>query len=133
MMSANSDALRGRQATFAQALATGQNIGQAAAIAHVTMRTGQRYAQVPAVRLAVRMLQEDALASVTRKLQADGGEMLCIVSEIARDKAMPPTVRLRAATAWLDLAFRATELLDLAQRVAALEAAIMTESKEVIE
>ena len=69
----------------------------------------------------LRQAQDEALGRVARRLTEGGAEMLDILGDIARDKKLSATVRVRAALGWLGQLWRAVELHDLAERIAALE------------
>lgn len=120
-MASQTDGLTPRQRAFVAARCTGMTAKDAAASIGLSERQAQRYANMPAVRVALREAQDESLCDVTRRMNAGAGNMLDVLDEVARDREMPPAVRVSAARAWLDTAFKARELLDLAQRVAELE------------
>lgn len=78
----------------------------------------------PKVRAALAEAQTDALGGVVRAMNAGSADALGVLRVVMHDKAHPAGVRVRAATVWLDQAFKARELVDLEQRVAILEARI---------
>lgn len=110
-----------RQQALVAALASGLTKTEAAATLGLGQRTVQRYLNRPEVRLALKAAQDDTLAEVARKMNAGGLTALGVLEQVMGDKTMPPTVRVRAALGWLDVAFRAKELYDLAERIASLE------------
>lgn len=116
-----SDRLTPRQRAFVAARCTGMDAKEAASSIGLSERQARRYTATPAVRAALRSAQDESLGDVTRRMNAGSGNMLDVLEEVAQDRDMPPTVRVRAAQVWLDNAFRAREILDLAARVAALE------------
>ncbi len=123
-MTTESDVLRGRKRAFVAALAGGLSQADAARAVGVTPRTANRYMHDPGVRLALAQIQDAALGDVCRRMAADAREMLGVLTAVAKDAAMPPTVRVRAAASWLEMLFRAKELWELNQRVSDLEAKI---------
>lgn len=116
--------LRPAQRRFVERLAEGQSIAAAGKAVGVSRRTAYRWASDPKVRVTLAALQDAALGDVARRLQAGARNMLAVLETVATDTDETAAVRLRAALGWLDLSFRATELLDLAQRMAELEEAI---------
>ena len=111
-----------RQRAFVGLLVSGKTQEQAAQTLGVEPRTCRRYYANPAVRLALKEAQDEGLAQVCRRMSAGAGAMLDVLQAVAADVAMPPSVRVAAAKTWLDVMFRAKEMLELSQRVAALEA-----------
>ena len=110
-----------RRAAFVAALVAGMTQAEAAESIGVRPRTCRRWFADPVVRAAVRQAQDDALGEVTRRMNAGSQDALRVLREVMQDGDMPPSVRVRAAQVWLDTAFRARELLELADRVAGLE------------
>jgi hypothetical protein len=120
-MSVNLDRMSQKKEAFALARVQGLTVDKAAAQAHVSARTAQRYSVDPAVTSRIRDLQSEALGETARRLQQGAGAMLDVLKGIAESKSESSTARLRAALGWLDLVFRATEVLDLSVRLAELE------------
>jgi Flp pilus assembly protein TadB len=120
-MATKTGTIRPIQRRFVERLAEGESIAQAGKSVGVSRRTAYRWAGDPRVRVALSALQDAALSDVARRLQAGARTMLDVLERVAADCSEPASVRLRAALGWLDLSFRATELLDLAQRLEELE------------
>jgi len=111
----------GRKGTFVAALTSGLTQAEAAQAIGVTRRTAQRYMTDPVVRHALSQAQDQALGDVARKMNAGANEMLDVLRAVAQDNTMPPAVRVRAALGWLEVLFKAKELLELTTRVAIIE------------
>lgn len=63
---------------------------------------------------------EDAI----RAAQAGSEEAVSVLAEIATDSLLPAQVRVSAARAVLDIAIRGRELIELEERVRALESIV---------
>lgn len=129
-MAPNTDRLTARQRAFVAGLAAGLTPVDAGAAVGVSERTARRYMAEPKVRAAIRQAQDDALGDVTRKLNADSRRMLDVLLSIARDTETAAGVRVSACRAWLDVAFKARELLDLAERMGELERRLQEKNDE---
>lgn len=110
-----------RQFGFVERLAQGMSPVEAGRAAGISERSVRRYMSDPKVKHALAEIQAQTWGQVARRLQSRAGDMLEVLSSLGRDADCPPTVRLRACTAWLELALKATELAELAQRIADLE------------
>jgi site-specific recombinase XerC len=113
-------------ARFVGALLTARSIRDAASAAHVSERAAYRYLAQPAVRAELAARQQSLLASVSGGLAADMEQARALLVAMMTDPAVPPGVRVRAALGVLDCGLRLAELVTLAERVAALEAATPT-------
>lgn len=56
-----------------------------------------------------------------RAAQAGSAEAVAVLSEIARDTLLAPAVRVSAARAVVDLAFKGREMIEMEERLRALE------------
>jgi hypothetical protein len=83
--------------------------------------TLSRWLRSPVFAAAVHQAQDDALASATRKLESDAGDLLNVLRECALDKGVAPGVRVRAVEVWLTALFRAREMFELNERIQKLE------------
>jgi hypothetical protein len=115
------DRLTARQRAFVTAMVAGRVPVDAGVVAGISERTVRRYMALPKVRVAIRQAQDDALGDVVRSLNAGTRPMLAVLLSLAKDRETAPAVRVSAARTWLDIAFRARELLDLVERVNELE------------
>lgn len=89
---------------------------------NLSVRTVRRYLADPATRAQMRELEADRLRDLSRRTGALAGSAVVILGTIANDKAEPAGARVGAATRIVELAIRLAEHVDLAERVAALEA-----------
>ncbi len=112
-----------RQRAFVAAMVTGMSQEEAAQNIGVKARQCRRYMATPKVRLALKEAQDAALGDVTRGLNAGSYGALAVLAAVMGDRTEPGGVRIRAAQVWLEMAFRARELLDFQERLATLEAA----------
>ena len=114
-------ALSIRKRNVIRALVAGQSHAQAAKAAGVRATTVSRYLAAPRFRAQLAAAQDVALGGVSRRLQAGANDMLDVLAEMARDKGVPASVRVRAAAEWLAQMWRAREFGELARRLAAIE------------
>lgn len=77
---------------------------------------------------ALKSAEKDILDSVTRRLSSGQTSALDTVEKLFQS-ARHESTRLRAAVAWLDLSLKYKDLLDIDQRLTALEAAINDNKK----
>jgi len=110
-----------RQKAFVAAMAAGLTQAEAATTIGVLVRQCRRYMATPKVRLALKEAQDDALGDVTRRMNAGSHNALAVLEAVMNDQTLNAAVRVRAALGWLETAFKARELLDLAERVRQLE------------
>ena len=115
------DTLTPRQRRFVGALLTARTIAEAAAAVAVSSRTGERWARLPAVQVALRDAQAEALAQTARRAFAALTTALDVLQGIMADPAAPTGARVSAARCVLESAARIFALQDLTARVEALE------------
>jgi hypothetical protein len=77
----------------------------------------------PAFQQRYRAARGQVLTQAVSALQQAAGKAVTVLATIAEDIAAPPAARVSAAKAILDQAFRGTEVIDLAARIAQLEQA----------
>ena len=124
-MMAEIGALSRKKAALVGALPGAESVRAAAAAAGCSERSAWRWLGEPDVRQVLAERQGAMLAAVTVGLVAD----MMLGRQVLRDMADSPLlaskrgagVRVRAACALLDAGLRFAELLDLTERVAALE------------
>ena len=109
-----------RQEQAIAALLAQPTIAEAAKSIGVGESTLRRWLGEPAFREAYRTARRQAVEVAIGTLQQAGAEA---VTTLRRNmsETTPPAVQVRAAVAILEHAARGVELLDLAERVAALE------------
>ncbi len=102
------------------ALLTAPSLGEAARLAGIGEATLRRWLREPDFATAYRAARRQALEPVVGRLQQAA---TAAVETLERNLAAPAeSVQVRAAQILLEQAFRAVELMDLAERVEALEA-----------
>ena len=118
--------LSARQKRFVSVLATGEakTVLAAAELAGVARVTGYRYWNNPTIKAAIQSAQSDLLSTVSHYAVSAMTEAIDTLREIHNDKGNPPAVRVSAARALLEAGPRLHELVNLVERVGALEAAI---------
>lgn len=119
----------GRRGKFVAALAEGVQLAEAARRAGCSVRTAQRWRRDPLVLSALRQAQDSQLSDVVRRMNHGSALALDVLSTLMNDRKCPASVRLRAAATWLDMAFKARELLDLVERISRLEEAFTNEKR----
>ena len=115
------DGLSSRKRALVASLAEGRTKQEAAETVGVRPQTVSRYLRDPAVRAALKKAQDEQLDHVAQRMTRGSNRALDVIEEVMTDEAMPSSVRLRAAQGWLQHAWKALELHDLSERVAALE------------
>jgi hypothetical protein len=110
--------IRGNAALLT-ALASGQSVKSAARAAGVSERTAFRRVADPVFRQAVSQARAELLARAVGLLADSATEAAKTLRALLA--AESEGVRVRAAVALLDAAMRGVELIDLAERLTALE------------
>ena len=113
--------LTARQRAAIAGLSAGLDKQDVAATVGVRPQTISRYMRDPLFVAALREAQGDILGQVTRRMTDGANQALDVLQSVMKDKAMSPSVRVRAALGWLDQAWRARELNDIEERLADLE------------
>jgi len=113
-----------KQRRFVSAMLTSRTVAQAADLAQISRKTGERWLSDANVKAALTEAQSVALGGVTRQLVDAMSGAIGTLEAIHTDTAAPATARVSAARAILDSGLKYAELVDLAQRVTELEARI---------
>jgi hypothetical protein len=113
----------GNRARALAALLTSPSIAAAARAAGLGEKTIDRYLRTPGFRAALRDAQRRVFENSLGALQAGLAEAVMTLGTTIASTAAPPAVRVGAAAALVDMALRATEAVEIAERVRALEAA----------
>ena len=103
------------------ALLAQPTIEAAAASLGINPATVHRWLQEPAFVEAYRSARRDAVGQAVTRLQQMSGAAVAVLVQVMADKANPAATRVNAAKTVLEFSFRAVELEDLAERIAALE------------
>jgi len=121
---ASNGTLTTKKRVFIAALSTCTTVRAAAKKAGIGERTAWRWLDDPDIKAAVNERQTEVLAQVTRVTVASMTEALDVLRGIMLDVNNPPTPRVTAARAILETGLRFKELVELAERIARLEARI---------
>lgn len=103
------------------ALVSGQDFGQAAADAGVSVRTLHRWRTTPEFAAELRGADSEQLNAVARTLNGASHDAVSVLVEIMRAPETSPALRLRAAGEILKHRASFFELLTLEQRLSELE------------
>jgi len=103
-------------------LALGYSLRQAAAEVGVCEKTIRRWLKRPDVAQALQEIQEEVWGATVRKLRALGEKAVTTLGEVMGDQTAPPTARVRAARATLELIVKVGEIEELRERLERLEA-----------
>lgn len=104
------------------ALLVAPTIGAAAERAGVAERTLRTWLRMPAFASAFRRARAELVAAAVADLQRGAAAAVAALVAIVGDAMQPPACRVAAARVILDAGFRGAELVDLSERIAALEA-----------
>jgi len=114
--------LTAKQQRFVVAMVSGACTTQeAATVAGLTRRTGERYNANPSVRAAIQAALDETLNEAMRKVVHGMGQAVDTLETLHQDKGVPPAVRVSAARAILAVGPTLRESTELADRVSALE------------
>ena len=103
------------------ALLTQPTIEAAATSLGINPATVHRWLQEPGFADAYRSARRAAVGQAVTRLQQMSGGAVAVLVQVMADKANPAATRVNAAKTVLEFSFRAVELEDLAERIAALE------------
>ena len=118
---AENSALSRRQTRFVAELLGAKTVEGAARAAGIAPRTAWRYLENDAVKTALSRRQDGLLGHAARRLATETSAALDVLHDVmaTEPKAAP---RVSAARAVVDGALKLTELVELTERVAAVEA-----------
>ena len=102
----------------------GATLKAAAASAGISETTLWRWLREPTFKNAYRSARSEALAQATAKLQALAAEAVETLVEVHRNQQIGAHIRVSAARAVLELAYKVHEMEDLEKRIEALEEAV---------
>src|SRR5262245_47727551 len=123
-MAGHGEKLTRREEQAIAALLSEPTLPTAAGAAGVGERTLRRWLQQPEFAGAYRDARRAALDAATARLQWAGAEAVETLREVAADKSAKASARVAAARAILEIAFRAQEAVELAERFEQIEAAL---------
>ena len=113
--------LEGKREGALVALLSSQTVRDAAQKARVSEATLYRYLREPEFIARFRSARRDVVEHALSRLQQDASHMAGVLRSIADDDKAPASARVAAARAVIEQSIRAVELVDLAERVEALE------------
>lgn len=116
-----------KQRRAVAALLTERTVEVAAQKAAVSQRTLMRWLADPAFRVAVRDAEAVAIDTAGRRLASLATDAADVYAGIFEDPTARPALKLRAAQLVLDHLLQLRELVQLEERVQALEAALPKE------
>jgi hypothetical protein len=116
------DNLTSKQEKAVAALLSNPTIKQAAEACGIGERTLHSWLDTLEFQRAYSKARREAVQQATARLQQYSSLAVTTLLEIMATKTNPAAVRLTAAKAVLEMAFRSVELEDLELRLAALEA-----------
>jgi hypothetical protein len=112
-----------RRARILELAVLGENVATIAERVSLSTRHVRRVLAEPETKAQLRELEDERLRTVARKAAALGGSAVDVLEAIATDADQPAPARVSAARTILDIMVKVADLADLAERVAALEAA----------
>ena len=119
------DSLTERQRRALAALLEAPTAKEAAKRAGVNERTMKKYRAGPTFRAAYKAAQADILEGAVNQSRQNLTGALTALADIAEDGQAPPAARVSAARATVELALKLDEQVDIAERLTALEAAMI--------
>lgn len=120
-MTDDATTLTTKQRTAIRALLAGSTYQEAAEAAGVRPNTITTWMRDPSFILELRQAEQEALEEITRQLLAEGAKSIQTIKKIRDDYRASAATRLRAADIILEKLLHLTELVQLEQRIAALE------------
>ncbi|MGA7412226.1 MAG: hypothetical protein WBW33_17245 [Bryobacteraceae bacterium] len=122
-MAGHGDKFSRKQEEAVAALLTQRNIEEAARTAGISTRTLMRWLQLPEFQAAYRAARRDAYSQAVARLQQGTSAAATILLKTMIEPGTPASVRVRAAEAIFNHAFKAIEIEDIEARVSELEQA----------
>ena len=96
----------------------------AAAASGISINVLYRAMAEPAFKEAYAAARQDALTQAVGALQQAAGQAMEILLGVMQADETPPSVRISAARSILEYAFRGSELIDMSDRLSALESVL---------
>lgn len=122
-MAARGSMLGRKQEEAIAALLSQRNVEEAARTAGIGARTLLRWLKLPEFQNAYREARREAFGQAVARLQQGTSAAATTLLKVMIDPSAPPSVRVRAAEAVFNHAFRAIEIEEIEARLAALEQA----------
>ena len=124
-----SDTLTTKQRAAVEALVTFGEIGLAADAVGVDRATVRRWRSSPKFAAALKAAEAAALDDLSRRLTGLAASALDVLTDMLADDQLAPALRLRAADIAIARMLQVRELVEVEERLAALEAAVAGEAR----
>ncbi len=128
-MAENGTELTTRQQRTIAALLAAKDVREAAGQAKVPERTLYTWLSEPAFKAALYEAEGRLIDQVTRRLLKHQDAAMTTILLIMADQKYPASVRLRAATAVVDYMLKLRDLRNVEERLTALEANLVQQSR----
>lgn len=122
-MSENDHVLTRNQGRALSAVLASRSVPDAAKRCGLSEKTIYRYLKTPSFRMALKSAQVTMLEETWTRLMHGQGKALDVLEDMLSAEGVRDNDRRNAAVSWMAISLKWMELLDLEQRVAALEAA----------
>jgi AraC-like DNA-binding protein len=110
-----------RESRLLVALLAGKTVAEAATDAGCSKRTAYRIVADETFQTAYRGAKAELLTAATAALHTHSLSFIETLAEVAKDTKLPGSYRVAASREGLTAMFKAVEILDLAERITALE------------
>lgn len=110
-----------RQKIAVQSLAAGQSVTQTAVSTGVSRESVYRWLDNPTFTRAIDEAQDDAIATISRRLTVLGVDALNVLRDVLADPHTPAGAKIRAADIVLAKLLTVREIVDIERRLTALE------------
>ena len=120
-MKGHGDKLSRKREQAISALLTAPTVGDAAEVVGIGSSTLHRWLHEVEFRAAYLMARREIVGHTTSMLQQASARAVGTLIDVMEDEQSPPSSRVAAARAVLDLAYRGLEMEDLSARLDRLE------------
>ena len=131
-MEPNGTTLTAKQQRALDALLREPTVLAAADAAGVSKTTIFRWLSDPTFAAAYKQARGHLLTSTLTALQSASSTAVATLSEVMKDTTAQPSARVSAAKAVLEMSLKAREVLEVEERLAALEAAMQPMGGKVV-
>jgi hypothetical protein len=126
-MQAIAEKLTAKQERALVALLSTGGIKEAAELCAVNESTMWRWLQLPSFQARYRAARRQVVETAIAQLQSDCSVAVRVLREVAEDAQSPASARVSAAKTIIEQSVSAVELMDLQERLEALEERIATD------
>jgi hypothetical protein len=124
MVDVDQDQLTPKQLRAVEALIAYGEVSLAAEAVGVNRATIRRWRERPAFVAALRAAEAEAIGDLSRRLARLSATAIDVVADLLDDDTLSPAIRLRAADLALARMLQLRDLVDVEERLAALESAV---------